>query len=208
MIAESHASEIPPWQKRFLRLLPSIQCHAEIRFRNIGPELREEMVQETIARALVDYRRLMDRHMEHAASASPLARFAVAQVRHGRRVGSRLNVHDVSSEYCRTRKGVSLKSLDRCDLESGAWQEVLVEDRHTTPADIASIRIDVGLWLETLPNRSRHMAERLASGETTLAVARLFGISCGRVSQMRRELQHDWYSFQGELVPHSQKITR
>ena len=40
------------WQRRFLELLPSIQRHAKFRFRNLKPELREELIQEAIARAL------------------------------------------------------------------------------------------------------------------------------------------------------------
>lgn len=188
------------WQDRFLALLPSIRRHANLRFRTLSPELCEELVQETIVRALHDYVRLVERGKEHLAFAGPLARFAAAQVRQGRRVGGKLNIRDVSSEYCRTRKGVFLKSLDRADNASGRWQEALVEDRGSTPAEIAAARIDVCEWLKTLSRRSCRLAERLAMGETTSGAARIFGISAARVSQLRRELQDAWEAFQGEAV--------
>jgi DNA-directed RNA polymerase specialized sigma24 family protein len=187
----------PTWHSAFLRMLPSIRRHAEVRFRHVNATDREDAVQEVIARALLDYLRLIERGKEAVAFAGPLARYAVAQVRRGRRVGGRLNIRDVSSEYCRVRKGVLLESLDR-DENSSDWREVLVEDRHSTPAEIAATRIDVGEWLKTLPGRSRRLAERLATGETTSDAAQLFGISPARVSQLRRELHHAWNSFQAE----------
>ena len=67
-----------------------------------------------------------------------------------------------------------------------------------TPADIAASRIDVREWLQTLPRRSRRLAERLATGESTSGAAQMFGISPSRVSQLRRELYGAWNTFQGE----------
>ena len=138
---------------------------------------------------------------EHIASATPLARFAVAQVRQGRRVGGRLNSVDVSSEYCRAKKGVLLLSLDSPDQASGSCRELLVEDQRSTPADVAAARIDIDQWLTTLPGRRRRLAELLATGETTSDAAVAFSISRGRVSQLRRELRRAWLTFQGDAVP-------
>jgi RNA polymerase sigma factor (sigma-70 family) len=182
-------------------MLPKIRRHAAMRFRALSSELREEMVQETIVRALFDYLRLVERGKGHVAFATPLARFAVAHVRQGRRIGGRLNSKDISSEYCRNRNGLELESLDSQDDAEGSWREVLVEDRRSTPANVAAMRIDVEQWLKTLPNRSRQLMERLVMGESTSDTARLFGISPGRVSQLRRELCRAWYAFHGEDVP-------
>jgi hypothetical protein len=188
----------PEWHTAFLRLVPKIRQHARVRFRQLNPADREEAVQEVIARTMLEFLRLLERGKGRLIYAGPLARYAVAQVRQGRRVGGQLNIRDVSSHYCRARKGVSLESLDRCDDASGQWQEILVEDRRSTPADIAATRIDVRAWLQTLPRRSRRLAERLATGESTSCAARLFGISPSRVSQLRRELHCAWKTFQGE----------
>ena len=96
------------------------------------------------------------------------------------------------------REGVALESLDHWDESSGHWRDVLVEDRQATPADIAAARIDVSAWLESLPPRSRRLAERLALGESTSDAARQLGVSRSRVSQLRRELHRAWQAFQGE----------
>jgi DNA-directed RNA polymerase specialized sigma24 family protein len=191
----------PDWHTMFLRLMPRIRQHAQIRFRHTNPVDREDAVQEVIARSLLQFLRLLELGKEHLIYATPLARFAVSQVRGGRRVGGQLNVRDVSSPYCRVRKGVLLNSLNQYDDASDCWQEALVEDRRATPADMAATRIDVREWLETLPPRSRRLAERLATGETTSGAAKRFGISSSRVSQLRRELHCAWNTFQGESSP-------
>jgi hypothetical protein len=193
---EKRASTNPAWQPRFLALLPSIERYARFRFRHLTSGLRQELVQETIARALTDYVRLVERDQEYVAGAGALARYAVAQVRSGRRVGGRLNARDISSRYCRTRKGVGLEPLVRRDEAGGNWQEILVEDRSAGPADVASARIDVKQWLESLSDRNRSLAERLAAGETTSGAAQLFGITAGRISQLRRTLEASWLAFQ------------
>jgi FixJ family two-component response regulator len=76
-----------------------------------------------------------------------------------------------------------------------------VEDKHSGPAEVASTRIDFRAWLESLPVRTRHVAETLATGEATSHVARMFDISASRVSQLRLELYHAWLVFTGEVVP-------
>jgi DNA-directed RNA polymerase specialized sigma24 family protein len=191
----------PAWQHQFLTLLPSIRRHAKLRFRNLSPELREELVQETVARALLDFVRLVEQGREHIACAGPLARYAVAQVRQGRKVGSRLNVRDVTSHYSQQRTGAVVERLDRCDEAAGGWQEILVEDRRSTPAEIAATRIDVREWFQSLPQRNRRIAERLAVGESTSTVARIFNLTPSRIAQLRRELYDAWRMFQGEPVP-------
>jgi hypothetical protein len=48
---------------------------------------------------------------------------------------------------------------------------------------------------------NRRVAEKLATGESTSAIARLFRLTPGRISQLRRELCDAWHTFQGELAP-------
>ena len=124
---------------------------------------------------------------ESVAYASPLANFAVKQYLDGRRVTGR-NVRDVMSALCQRVKGIVVQRLDYFDEETGEWQELIVEDRHATPAEVATVRIDFQDWLRTLPRRERRVALKLAVGESTSGVAKLFQITAGRVSQLRREL--------------------
>jgi hypothetical protein len=190
--------ETSSWQHRFLQLLPRIRAQAQSRFRHLPPEAREEATAEVIASALVSYARLVALGREDRAYATTLVRYAVAQYRVGRRVGSRMNGCDVTSDLCRQKKGLSLERLDCFDKRSGDWHELVVEDRHSTPADVATTRVDFAAWLESLPERTRHLAETLATGEATNQVARMFGCSASRVSQLRRELYDAWLVFTGE----------
>jgi hypothetical protein len=190
---------VPAWHNHFLQILPAICRLATAAFRNADPAAREEAIQEVVANALVAYARLVEQDKVHVAFAPSLAGYAIAQVRAGRQVGSRLNVRDVTSVYCRTRKGVRLESLDQQVSED--WREIVVESRGATPAEIATIRIDFTDWLATLTPRNRRLAERLAAGETTSAAACALGVSRGRVSQLRAELRNAWHFFQGESLP-------
>ena len=180
----------------FLALLPAIQADVRFAFRQLTAEAHEEATQEATANAFVAYARLVDQGRAHAAAATPLARFAVSQVRAGRMVGTRFNVRDVSSVGCQRRKGVVLDRLDRWDDRKECWREALVEDQSCTPAELAASRIDFEDWLETLPSRLRQITLRLAEGGRTRDVAREFGLSPARISQLRSELHAAWEAFQ------------
>jgi hypothetical protein len=179
-------------------MVPAIRRTAEICFRKFCPDRRQEMVQEVIANALLAYWRLVERGREHLAYPSALARFAIAQIRHGRQVGTRLNVRDVSSRYCQLKKGIQLQRLDQFDVSDDEWKEVLIEDRRATPAEVAASRIDFADWLSTMPALRRKIARCLATGESTFDAAKRFAVSPGRISQLRREFQASWQAFHGE----------
>ena len=95
-------------------------------------------------------------------------------------------------------KGITIERLDRFNLRTGQWREALVEDHTAGPAEIAMTRIDFDSWLLTLSNRDRQLAEKLALGETTGRVARMFRISAARVSQLRVWFRESWQRFHGD----------
>lgn len=187
-------------QDPFLKMLPAIQQQASHACRTQDAEARDEFVQEVVANAYLAFLRLVERGKEHLAYATPLARYAIRQIRTGRRVGARLNVRDVSSLHARLTKRITVERLDRCDRDTGEWQEILVEDQHAGPAETAAARVDLAAWLRALSRTKRRVAKKLAKGETTGEVARMFNLSAGRVSQLRRELEASWLAFQGEPV--------
>ena len=190
----------PSWHEVFLRMLPVIQQSASIAFRHLKADARQEAIQEVTANALVAFVRLVELGKTDLAFPTVLARYGISQFHSGRRVGTRLNVKDISSEYCQRRKGVFVQQLNRYDTKDAEWREIVVEDRQSTPADIAATKIDFSDWLDTLPKRQRQIAETLATGETTGRTARLFRVSEGRISQIRRKLFDCWQEFQGEVV--------
>src|SRR5271166_367356 len=84
----------PAWHASFLEMLPAIRRQAQITFRKVPPELRHDLIQEVIADCFTAYARLVELGREELAFPSALARFAVAHVRVGRRVGNRLRIGD------------------------------------------------------------------------------------------------------------------
>ena len=197
--------ELPScWQRTFVEMLPKIAEHARVVLRDLTGERRDEGVQEVVCNCCCAFARLAERGRAHAATWSSLAKFGIAQFRAGRRVGSSLNVCDVTSDHCRLRKGVSVRSLHQWDHQDEEWREMLVEDPTCSPADLAASRIDYPAFLATLSRRNRRIAETLATGESTSLVAKMFGMSPGRVSQLRKELKAAWELFHtgpaGELA--------
>lgn len=172
-------------------MLPAIRRHLRVAFRNLDPEARDEAVQEGICNAMIAYLRLHEHGRIDKAYPSPLATYAARQVREGRKVGAKLNVRDVSSPYCRRLKHLLLERLDQCDRDEG-WLEIVVEDRNATPADVVRVRLDFATWLKTLSRRDRSVALDLARGTRTSDVADRYGLSDGRISQLRKELHLSW----------------
>jgi hypothetical protein len=198
-IASTPASKsTPDWHATFVKMLPAIARHAKIAFRYLHPEAREEAIQEAICNACVAFARLAELGKLDLAYPTPLARYAVAQVRDGRKVGCKLNVRDVLSPYCQQRKNVMVEHLDKFDEIEGCWLETIVEDKHAGPSETARVRLDFADWLRRLPRRNRRIAEFLSLGNRTSDAARKFGVSEGRVSQLRAELKQAWKAFVGE----------
>jgi hypothetical protein len=193
-------ASVPAWHAGFLAMLPVIHTYARCAFAHLNPEARQDMIQEVIANALVAYVRLYQQGRVALAYPTVLARYGVAQVRDGRKVGAKLNIRDPLSRYCQKRKGVVVERLDVFDEEENAWAEAVVQDTRSAPVpDIVAFRLDFPAWLNTLRRRDRRIAETLALGHRTQDVARRFQVSEGRVSQLRREMASSWKNFTGEM---------
>ena len=186
----------PRWHRVFLALLPQIVQHAKFAFRHLRGEARQDAIQETIANVLVAFVNLVRRGKMSIAYPTVLAKYAVAQINDGRKVGNSLNCRDVLSPYCQRLKGLVVERLDRHDKDDeNAWSEILIEDRHAGPAETAMVRLDFSDWLASLKRRDRRIAEALSVGNSTSDVAKRFKISAGRISQLRRELAESWRTF-------------
>jgi hypothetical protein len=185
---------------KFLAMLPRIRRQAAYYLRRLSMDEQADAIQEVVASSFVNYVRLLERGKSDVAYAGPLARYGACQYLAGRRVGNRMNGHDVTSAYCQQKIGVLVEELDHFNKHCSEWEQLVVEDKHSTPAEVASIRIDFRDWLESLPERTRHVAETLATGEATKNVARMFGCSASRISQLRRELFNAWQGFQREGI--------
>lgn len=189
------SASIPAWHSDFLAMLPAIRRYAGAAFYRLPPEAREEAVQEVTANALVAYVRLVELKKTDVAHPSVLAKYAIAQVCEGRRVGGRLRIREVLSQYAQRRKRFLVERLDHFDRDEGAWLEAVVEDRRTPVADQVAFRVDFPAWLAIRSRRDRRIAETLALGHSTTEVAKRFHVTASRISQKRRELEASWEEF-------------
>jgi hypothetical protein len=186
----------PAWHAAFLEMLPTIRRVARFAFRGLPRGLRAELIEEVVANAVAAYSRLVDLGRGHLGYPSALARYGVRQVRAGRRVGNRLKGRDVMSECAQRRHGFRLDRLDMYCEEDETWQEIIVEDKRATPAEIAACRLDFSSWLRRLPRLRRRIALALATGATTSEAAKKFCLTAGRISQIRLWLRENWDAFQ------------
>jgi len=187
------------WQAAFLAMLPVIRRHVQIAFRYLPAEAKEEAIQESLANTCVAFARLFQQGRSQRAFPIALARFAVAQIRDGRTVGSSQNVREVLSRYAQRKKGFSVQRLDQYDREEQQWIEAVVADTRTPVFEQVWFRIDFPAWLARLSPRNRRIAKLLAAGYSTGEVATRFGISASRISQLRRQLHDSWMDFHGDL---------
>src|SRR5206468_3444248 len=106
---------------------------------------------------------------------------------------------DVLSPHAQARYGFDCQRLP--DLETLGWnalQEALADNTRSPVEDQVAFRLDFPAWVLTLSERNRRIVERMLQGEKTQTLSQLFGISQGRVSQLRREFLEGWTVFCGE----------
>jgi hypothetical protein len=78
--------------------------------------------------------------------------------------------------------------------------EALIDNTQSPVPEQVCFRCDMPAWLDTLSERNRSITEDLMVGERTLDVADKYGVSPGRISQLRRELCRDWQTFCGDFT--------
>ena len=179
-------------QNAFLMILPRIQSQAWLAFQGLSFDLKQELQSEVVAHCWKSFARLFELGRHEDVPPMTLARFAIRAVRSGRRIGASLNINDVTSHYCQNRMGIW------SSLNGDNWPESLIADERARPDELVMARIDFSEWLQTLKPLHRKVAEHLSLGESTHSTARIFNLSPGRISQIRRLLEQSWHSFQTE----------
>ncbi|MFL5342548.1 MAG: hypothetical protein ACJ8F7_20570 [Gemmataceae bacterium] len=200
-------------QAPFLSILPRIERHAQFCFRDLRcPHRRAEAVQEAIDLAWRYFVRLAERGKNPLAFPSTLAAYAARHVRCGRRLCGRENGKDVLSHLARWRHGFAVEALPsstaasfedryagvRGQQRQDAFEERLRDNAQTPVPEQVAFRIDFPSWRLAHTDRTRRIIDALGAGERRQDVARSFGLSPARISQMRRELHADWCRFQGD----------
>jgi hypothetical protein len=81
---------------------------------------------------------------------------------------------------------------------AAGWRQVAISDRKVPVPDLAAFRIDFARWLKSLCHRDRRIIAALVAGQSGTFVADKFGMTQGRVSQLRRKYERLWAVFHGE----------
>jgi hypothetical protein len=79
-----------------------------------------------------------------------------------------------------------------------AFEERLRDNTLTPVPEQAAFRIDFPAWLRTLTGRERRLVRAMAQNERTKDLSRQFGLSPGRISQLRRAFREGWLRFTAE----------
>jgi hypothetical protein len=210
-------------QAGFLCILPRIERHARIYFRDVQcTARRQDFIAETVALCWTWYARLTRKGRDATKFPSALARYAARAVGCGRRLYGQEKAKDVMSSVAQKRHGFTVTSLPvstRTSLEKiysevrgqqdlDAWEERLRDNTQSPVPDQASFRLAYPQFVRSLSRRDRRMAHFLSLGNSATQTAREFKLTPGRVTQLRQQWCRDWHTLNDEEVPFAYRNTR
>jgi hypothetical protein len=196
------SSALAHLQASFLALvLPRVLSHGRVYFRGIQcPHRREDAIQEMISLAWNWHLRLAENGKDSTCFPTALASYAARAVRTGRGLVGQENSKDVLSLLAQQRHHFAAGKLPEFETLSDHPLAEALHDNTKSPHDeIVCFKLDFTAWLDSLTGRNRDIVEDLMVGERTGAVAHKYGLSAGRISQLRREFCHSWRTFCGDL---------
>jgi hypothetical protein len=194
MIAFNDERNETTWQSNFTTMLPEIEQKLRLAFCRLDPEAREDAIEKAIVHSLFSYSRLHEQGRAEVATASSLAWYSSRQVKRGRPTTGKMNGKEPLSRYGQISNDIEI------ERQPGNWIDAMVEDKRASVEDQVAAKMDVGAWFATLTKRMKEIATDLAFGCSTSEVAKKYGVSAGRISQLRRVLEESWAAFQGEAV--------
>jgi hypothetical protein len=202
------SNSIPPCRPRRLAqlqnafvtvILPRVQYYGRIAFRHLDADRREEATAEMTAICWLWFMRLAARGKDATHFPSVLASLAARAVRAGRRLCGKGHPKEAMSRLTQQRHGFFVQTLpheDTCRDDNPVIEALHDNTRSTVPYQVA-FRLDFPAWFQTYPEHKRRIMHDLMVGERTRDVSRKYGLSAGRISQLRREFKEDWSRFQG-----------
>lgn len=180
----------------FLRQLPRIRAHARYAFRSVAcPDTRADRVAETVALAWRHFAALSRRGKDPAGLVTTLSLRASQAVKAGRRLVRSDGARDALSPVARVRHGFTVSRLPNPRGGDHHLIDALAHNTRTPPPEQAAFRLDYPRWRAGFRPRTRAVLDALAVGGRTGEVARRFGLSMGRVSQLRRAFAASWRRF-------------
>jgi hypothetical protein len=183
-------------------ILPRVKAHGRVYFRHVRCKHRkEELLAEMAALSWRWFLRLVRRGKDVLQFAGRLAVYAARAISSGRRVCGQERARDAMSQSAQRKRGFAVGGLPEFGTPLGSALAEALQDNTISPVpDQVAFRLDFPAWRRTRSDRDRRVIDCMITGESTAMLARLFGISAARISQMRREFHDDWHSFCGELT--------
>jgi hypothetical protein len=180
----------------FLTILPRIELHGRCYFRHKKGEKRDEAICEMIALAWKWFVTLAERGKDATQFASALASFAARAVNSGRRLCGQERAADVLSPLAQQQIGFTVTSFpDGSSLSDNVFSEALIDNTQTPVPEQVAFRLDFPAWRLSRSERDRRLLDDLMLGERTKDVAEKYGLTWGRISQLRRDFHQDWLRY-------------
>ena len=189
--SQSVTQHSPPSFESFLKIL-NIQFRHACRFMRHRHE-REEAIQEMTALAFALYKRLSE-HGRTDIFSTPIGNYAIRSYFDGRRFTG-MSATDITSPRCQRLDRAIVHGFDYCGSSDNRVREIFICDKHHSPSTIACFNIDFEAWTNSLDTRKREILFAILDGNSTSELAKRFGVSPGRISQLRQELTASWHEF-------------
>jgi hypothetical protein len=196
------AAALAHLQASFLAIvLPKVLSHGRVCFGSIPCQHRkQDAIQDMIGLAWQWRLRLAEKGKDATAFPTALASYAAKAVRSGSRITGQERANDVLSPVAQRRHHFNVCSLPEFEtLSENPLSEILTDNTKSTPDEIVCFKLDFMAWLGRLSQRDRCIVQDLMMGERSRDVAQKYGVSAARIAQKRREFQHDWRIFRGEV---------
>jgi len=179
-VAQSMA---PPSFESMLPLLKMKFRKATINFDSW--DARDEAIQELTAMAFILFNRLLRQGKHEKIYATPLAQYAIHHYFNGRRVTGTSSTDALSPRT---------QLLGRATVVNAITDSCICK-RTFRPSTIGTFNLDFDSWLKTLADKKRDILLAVLQGESTSEIADNFGVTRGRISQIRVELAESWKAF-------------
>ena len=182
---------------KFLELMPKIIKNAKYAFQNYAADRQDEAIQSVLVTAFENVKQLAEQGRLDDAFATPISRFAIGRHREGRPGGVPSCSTDVTSERCRWlgRSTVKNYGLALQIADSFESMATATDARYPVHKTVA-LRIDFfENWLKNQTPKDQEIIKDLAYGHSTNDVSRKYGLSAGRISQLRKSYATSWYQF-------------
>jgi len=213
--ATSYSTSRSPDELRlaFLAIVPMIETRARSTFGYLKcANQKADKVAESVALAWKWFLRLHERGKDVATFPMVFAALVARAVADGRRIAGGEPTNDVMSKTAQRKHGFSVTVFSHSDAVPiqkrlgnpnsqraiDTLEERLADNTQTPVPDQAVFRIDFAEWLKTLSTRERTMTQAMMREERTTDLSSAFGVSPGRISQIRSALRRSWTVFCGD----------